>query len=170
MTRMSRGQVRIATETLRVALEHAALLTEEPLASTLRRAAVPLESDAIEPDPRLPRVGSTVERPLRVGHDDLASAMGHPDPAMAVLGSPRIALWFELVSSDVFPIPSGTSTHVGVGILVHHLSTASIGDDVAVRATVASSSGRHIIFACEARVDDRLIATGTHHRVVVDRG
>ena len=55
-----------------------------------------------------PRVAGAghVGRPDRVvGPEDTAAAMGHPDEAVQVLGSPRISLWFELVACELLPEP-----------------------------------------------------------------
>lgn len=159
----------IVADMLRNALEHAASNVADPgLAEALRRAAAELSRAEDAPDPGLPVRGSAVQKVLRVHLDDTASAMGHPDPTVAVLGSPRIALWFELVSSDMLA-STATTTHVGVGILVHHHASAAVGEDVVVRATVTSASGRRITFTCDAVVGDRLVATGIHHRVVLAR-
>ena len=64
--------------------------------------------------------------------------MGHPDDGVQVLGSPRLSLWFELVSCELLPVPSPELTHVGAGILVHHLGRADVGETVTLEATTAS--------------------------------
>lgn len=43
---------------------------------------------------------------------DTASSMGHPDEAVAVLGSPRISPWFEVAASRLLPDRDSNLTHV----------------------------------------------------------
>jgi predicted thioesterase len=161
----------VVAETLRVSLAAAADEASSEVAEALSVAARALEAlsgDAREPHPAMPAVGSSVVSDLVVGTDDTAAAMGHPDPGVNVLGSPRISLWFEIVASGCLPQPTPELTHVGVGILVHHLGQAAIGDRVTVSATVESVSGRRVVFTCSATVRGRLVALGTHHRVLLE--
>ncbi len=165
------SQSAIVTETLRVSLAGAAAEVEvEALASLARAAAALAPAQARDPHPAWPAVGSTVVRDLVVGPDDTAAAMGHPDPDVLVLGSPRLALWFELVSCDLLPPPDAGLTHVGVGVLVHHLGGATVGETVSVECTCASVSGRRAVLTCVARVGERLVALGTHQRALVAPG
>lgn len=102
-----------------------------------------------------------------VAIEDTASSMGHPDPAVAVLGSPRISLWFEIAASRLLPDPGGNLTHVGVGIFVHHLGMARVGDLFEVSAKVEEVDRRRVVFSLEGHVKDRLIALGTHQRIIL---
>ncbi|MGN6129185.1 MAG: thioesterase family protein [Nocardioidaceae bacterium] len=162
------ARVTMMTETLRISLLDAARAADPVRAQALSAAAELLAEHGHDCHPALPPVGTTVVRDLVVEKDDTASSMGHPDPAMAVLGSPRISLWFELVSSEALPHPEDGPTSVGVGILVHHLGKAEVGEKVEVTATVESVSGRRVAFSCTARVGDRLVARGTHQRVLLE--
>jgi predicted thioesterase len=65
------------------------------------------------------------------------------------------------------PSPDSGVQHVGVGILTHHLGRAVQGEEVAVQVRVDDVRGRSIVFACSAYVGDRLVALGTHHRVIL---
>lgn len=121
------------------------------------------------PHPGQPPVGARAEITFVVGVEDLATSMGHPDPTMTVLGSPRIGLWFEVATGQLMPDPAGELRHVGVGILVNHVSRALQGESVTVEVEVDEVSGRSCVFSCLARVDKRLVATGTHHRVLLGR-
>lgn len=163
---LSPGRVTMMTETLRISLLDAARAADPARAQALSAAAELLAEPGHDCHPALPPVGTTVVRDLVVGPDDTAASMGHPDPAMAVLGSPRIGLWFELVASAALPHPDDGPTSVGVGILVHHLGTAEVGETVRVSATVEAVSGRRIAFSCTAGVGERLVARGTHQRVL----
>lgn len=165
------SQSSIVAATLRSALTSAADLAGDT-GDHFVDAAAALQDDrpgAREAHPVLPAIGATYAEELKVGPEDTAAAMGHPDPAVAVLGSPRIALWFEIVSSRLAPVTDPALTQVGAGILVHHLGRAEVGEVVSVSATVASVSGRRVVFSCAAQVADRSIALGTHQRVVVPR-
>ena len=162
------AQSAIVTETLRVSLASAAGDVDEQQLAALARAAAALVPPVVEdPDPAWPAVGATVVRDLEVGPEDTAAAMGHPDAAVQVLGSPRLALWFEIVTCDLLPAPAPELTHVGAGILVHHLGRADVGETVSVECTAASVSGRRAVFTCRATVGDRLVGLGTHHRVLL---
>jgi predicted thioesterase len=86
---------------------------------------------------------------------------------VAVLASPRLGLWFELVCCDLLPVPGEGPTTVGSGILVHHLGRSDVGETVTVEATVSHTSGRHVLFDCVARTGDRVVGVGTHHRVLL---
>jgi predicted thioesterase len=122
------------------------------------------------PHPALPAVGAAIERTQQVTRDDTAVAMGHPDPAATMLGTPRIALWFEIVASGLLPSPTPQVSHVGAGILVHHMAVADIGEEVSVRVRVAAAAGRRVLFSCVATAGERVVALGVHHRVIIERG
>ncbi len=172
LAELTANQTSLVTETLRVALVDAARAADSDGAPALAAAAALLGGgrgrQGREPHPLLPAVGTSISRDLEVGEADTAAAMGHPDPTVAVLGSPRISLWFELVASRALPDPRTGPTSVGVGILVHHLGRAEVGEVVRVTATVESVSGRRVTLGCVAGVGDRLVARGTHHRVLLD--
>ena len=165
------SQSAIVTETLRVALAAAAGdLAGDRLHALARAAAALAPDDVRPPHPAWPAVGTAVEERREVTEDDTAAAMGHPDAAMRVLGSPRLALWFELVSCALLPPPGEGPGHVGAGILVHHLGSAEVGESVTLEATAASVSGRRGVLTCRASVGERLVAIGVHHRVLLADG
>jgi predicted thioesterase len=164
------SQSSLVVETLRVSLAAAAADVDQDLLASLARAAAALApAEQRAPHPAWPALGDSVSRDLVVGPDDTAAAMGHPDIDVQVLGSPRLALWFELVTCDLLPEPTSRLSHVGAGILVHHLGTASLGETVSVECSTASLSGRRAVFTCRATVDDRLVGLGTHHRALLLR-
>ena len=110
------AQSAILTETLRVSLASAAGDVDEQQLASLARAAAALAPPVVDdPHAAWPAVGATVVRDLEVGPEDTAAAMGHPDAAVQVLGSPRLALWFEIVTCDLLPAPAPELTHVGAG-------------------------------------------------------
>ncbi|MEW6470800.1 MAG: hypothetical protein AB1679_00840 [Actinomycetota bacterium] len=116
-----------------------------------------------------PPAGARATTVYVVGENDTAAAMGHPDAAMAVVGSPRLGLWFELATSPLMPAPDSGARHVGVGLVVHHLGSAVVGEEVTVEARVQATTGRAVVFALTATVDGRLVASGVHHRRILDR-
>jgi predicted thioesterase len=164
------SQSSFVLETLRVSLAAAAAdVDQDQLASLARAAAALAPAEQREPHAAWPALGDSVVRGLVVASDDTAAAMGHPDDDVQVLGSPRLALWFELVTCELLPAPTAELSHVGAGILVHHLGAASLGETVTVECSTASVSGRRAVFTCRATVGDRLVALGTHHRALLVR-
>jgi predicted thioesterase len=159
------GPSRIVADTLRHAVRHAATLTGDP--ALVAAAAAMGEFAGKEPDPALPAVGSRTTRDLVVAASDTAAALGHPDEDVTVLASPRLGLWFEIVSCDLLPAPGEGPTSVGCGILVHHLGRSDVGETVTVETTVAHTAGRHVVFDCLARSGDRVVGVGTHHRALL---
>jgi predicted thioesterase len=171
---MGERQAELVAEALATALRNAASSAPGGAAAgALEEAAATVSAsrtDRRPADAALPEVGSTVTRTMPVTDRDTASAMGHPDPAMGVLGSPTLSLWFELVSSALLPVPAPELTHVGSGILVHHLAPARVGEQVSVVATTAATVGRRVNFTCTAYVGRRLVAIGAHQRVLRPSG
>jgi predicted thioesterase len=121
---------------------------------------------ALAPHTTAPEVGSRSVTTYVVRLEDTAAAMGHPDPSMAVLGSPRIGLWFEIATSPLMPGTGQGVQHVGVGLVVHHLQPARIDEEVRVGVEVTKVTGRSVRFSCDAWCGERLIATGAHHRII----
>ena len=168
--RLTDGQGDIVTESLRVALVAAARHAPPDRSRALAAAAAQLApgDGVVAPHPVWPDLGTTVTRELEVTEEDTAAAMGHPDPSVRVLGSPRISLWCELVSEEALPAPSADLTHVGAGILVHHLGGAEVGERLSLDVRLESVSGRRGVFSCVLTSGQRLVALATHHRVVVE--
>lgn len=135
-------------------------------ARSARGPSAPERPAPSEPSPWAPAVGTVSSLSFVVGEEDTAGARGHPDPEVKVLASPQLAAWFEITSSAAMPVPPPGVRHLGVGILVHHLTGAVPGEEVVVRATVTAVEGRQVLLDCEATVGQRLIAFGTHHRVL----
>jgi predicted thioesterase len=149
---------------------------EEVVRHTLAEAARSLEQRAgaaagsseraPRPVPWTPEVGAVSSLSFLVAPEDTAAAQGHPDPEVLVLASPQLAAWFEIVASAAMPVPPPGVRHLGVGILVHHVGAAHPGEEVVVRTTVTAVEGRRVLVDCEATVGERLVAFGTHHRVL----
>ncbi|MGH9041471.1 MAG: thioesterase family protein [Acidimicrobiia bacterium] len=132
-----------------------------------RATGIPARPSApAAPAPWTPEVGTTAERVFPVGEEHTAAAQGHPDPEVQVLASPQLAAWFEIAASGAMPVPPPGVRHLGVGILVHHVGGARPGEEVVVRTTISAVEGRRVLIDCEATVGERLVAFGTHHRVL----
>lgn len=116
--------------------------------------------------PAAPPVGAESAMAFTVRVEGTAAAMGHPDGSMDVLGSPQIALWFELATNSLMPAAENGVRHVGVGILVHHTGRADLGEQVVVHTRVEEVLGRTVLFSFRAEVGDRVVALGTHQRVI----
>jgi predicted thioesterase len=120
------------------------------------------------PHPAAPAIGASSASVFRVTDADTAAAMGHPDPGVDVLGTPRLALWFEVATSPLMPEPATGLRHVGVGLVVHHIGAARVGEDVAVDVRVLDVSGRAVVFSVTAMAGDRAVGRGVHHRRILD--
>lgn len=171
---MKENEAQLVLGTLRVALGDAARAASGTGAGDLLdKAAGVLGAgfDAVGSESFIPglQAGSSCSERFRVKKADTAAEMGHPDPSVDVLGSPRIALWFEITASCLLPEPDGEMTHVGTGILVHHLAAAAPGEEVTVKARLEEVEGRRVAFSLEARVGDRLVALGAHQRIVLSK-
>jgi predicted thioesterase len=166
----------IVATTLRAALQEASLHCppDAAMAPTLVAAARALGACSATASgdgpthPDAPTTGQKATMEITVSDSDTAAGMGHPDAGVDVLGSPRIALWFELSTVPLMPPPGGASRHVGTGLVVHHLGAARVGQTVTVEAVVMEVMGPTVVFACQAITGDRVIATGVHQRIILD--
>jgi predicted thioesterase len=99
---------------------------------------------------------------------DTAIALGSGD--VAVLGTPRVvALCEEAAVTALAGLLPGGATTVGTNISIDHTAASSVGATVIARATVLSVQGKKILFDVELTEGDKVAATGTHARVIVDR-
>src|SRR5581483_11835693 len=53
-----------------------------------------------------PAIGAVSSALFPVTDADTAAAMGHPDPGVRVLATPRLGLWFEVATSPLMPEPA----------------------------------------------------------------
>jgi len=120
------------------------------------------------PHAAAPAIGAVSSALFPVTDADTAAAMGHPDPGVRVLATPRLGLWFEVATSPLMPEPATGLRHVGVGLVVHHLGRADVGEEVTVAARVLDVSGRAVIFSLTATAGERPVGRGVHHRRILD--
>lgn len=99
---------------------------------------------------------------------DTAIALGSGD--VAVLATPRVVALSEeaAVAALAGSLPEGATT-VGTNITLDHLAATGVGFSVTATATVTSVEGKQVSFSVEVRENDKLVARGTHTRLVVDR-
>ncbi|MEL7529692.1 MAG: hypothetical protein AAFN10_00210 [Bacteroidota bacterium] len=58
---------------------------------------------------------------------------------------------------------------IGTQITIEHIGPAVLGDEVEIRATFLGLSGRAVDCSFEARVAERLIATGTTGQKIIEK-
>ncbi|HXQ40935.1 MAG TPA: DsbA family protein [Candidatus Udaeobacter sp.] len=99
-----------------------------------------------------------------------AAAVGNV--GVAVVATPALILYLEQASArglEGFLEPGEAS--VGTVVDVEHLVAAVPGRPVVAEARVAGVDGRRVVFAVEARQDEKLIMRGRHERraILLDR-
>lgn len=99
---------------------------------------------------------------------DTAEAVGTGD--LPVLSTSRLLAWAEEATcAAINPELSGEATSVGSRIELQHLAPSPVGEVVTVTATVQHVDGRLVRFdVIAAHGDERVVASGTVTRVVVD--
>ena len=114
------------------------------------------------------QIGSTGSGALTVGAADTAIALGSGD--VPVLATPRlVALLEEAAVAAIAGDLDDGETSVGTRVAIDHLAASFVGASVTANAEVVDVTGRSVSFRLAAREGDRVVATGDHTRVVVDR-
>ena len=114
------------------------------------------------------QIGAIGSAALTVGDADTAIALGSGD--VPVLATPRlIALLEEAAVASLADGLGDGETSVGTRIAIDHLAASFVGASVIASAEVVGTAGRSIAFRLTAHEGDRVVATGDHTRVVVDR-
>jgi len=103
-----------------------------------------------------------------VTDSDTAIALGSGD--VAVLATPRVIAWLEAAAVEALQahIEDG-QTSVGVLISIEHRAASPVGADISCSAAVSGVDGRTVEFELQATDGGRIVANGTHRRVIVDR-
>jgi fluoroacetyl-CoA thioesterase len=114
------------------------------------------------------RVGLQSSATHQVTEADTAAVLGSGD--LPVLGTPRLLAWAEAATCDAIePELSESATSVGSRIELRHLTPSPVGELVTVTATVQHVDGKLVRFdVVAAHGDERIVASGTITRVVVD--
>ncbi len=114
-------------------------------------------------------VGRTATVQHTVTAHDTALALASGD--LEVLGTPRLLAWLEAATcAAVDRLLDPTSTSVGTRVDLEHLAASGVGGKVTTTAVLAHVDGRLLRFTVSAHDgQDRLLATGSITRVVVDR-
>lgn len=114
-------------------------------------------------------VGMTATIEFTADAATTAIALGSGD--VPVLGTPKVVALVE--EASVAAIAAGLddgATSVGTAVAIDHRAPTAVGSRVAASATVEAVSGRIVTFAVAVTEGDRSVASGTHSRVIVDRG
>lgn len=104
---------------------------------------------------------------ITVEQEDTAERVGSGE--VPVLATPRLLALAEAATvravADLLP-PGQTS--VGTRVELEHRAASPVGSRVEFTAELTEVDGRRLVFSFTARDGDRLLATGTIERVVVD--
>lgn len=114
------------------------------------------------------RVGLHASETYRVTGADTAESIGSGD--LPVLGTPRLLAWAEAATcAAIDPELTEGTTSVGSRIDLQHLAPSPVGELVTVTATVQHVDGKLVRFdVVAAHGDERIVASGTITRIVVD--
>lgn len=102
-----------------------------------------------------------------VGGADTAVAMGSGD--VPVLATPRVIAWMETAAVAALHELPDHVTSVGIHISVDHSAPTLEGVTVRAQAEVRAMDGKRIEFDVRAFDGEKVIAGGTHTRMLVDR-
>ncbi len=103
-----------------------------------------------------------------VGAADTALAMGSGD--VPVLATPRVlALAEQATVAAVADALADGQTSVGTRVDLEHVVASPVGATVVVEALLTDVDGSRLRFVVTVRDGDRVAATGTVQRAVVDR-
>jgi predicted thioesterase len=111
-------------------------------------------------------IGATGTHLSTVSIEDTAIQMGSGD--VPVLATPRVVAWMEAAAVASLDLPAD-ATSVGMHISVDHSAPTLVGASVRAVAEVRAVEGPRIEFDVRAYDGERVVAGGTHTRVVVDR-
>ncbi len=113
-------------------------------------------------------LGTSATISFTVDGSATAIALGSGD--LPVLGTPKVvALVEEAAIAAIAGRLADKDTTVGSHIAVDHLAPTLLGSEVAATSTVFAIAGPKIEFKATVTEDGKLVAQGTHTRVVVDR-
>jgi fluoroacetyl-CoA thioesterase len=112
--------------------------------------------------------GLTGRLTTTVAAGDTAEAVGSGD--VPVLATPRVVALVEAASVAALEgALEGGQTSVGTRIALGHDEASAVGAELTVRAELVNVDGRRLTFYVAVYEGDRIVASGEHTRVVVDR-
>jgi fluoroacetyl-CoA thioesterase len=113
-------------------------------------------------------VGLTAQVAHTTDGSSTAVAMGSGD--VAVLATPKVVALVEEAAVAALASALGQGeTSVGTAIDLEHLAPTPLGGSVTAMATVSWVDVRRIGFDVVVRDDAKVVARGSHTRVIVDR-
>ena len=112
-------------------------------------------------------VGDTGTSIAVVTKADTAVEMGSGD--VPVLATPRVIAWMEAAAVAALRVLPDHLTSVGIHISVDHSAPTLEGARVRTQAEVKALDGQRIEFDVRAFDGEKVIAGGTHTRVILDR-
>lgn len=112
--------------------------------------------------------GAAAEVELVVGEAD--TAIAHQSGDVAVLATPRVlALVEQAAVAALGDQLTEANTSVGVHAELHHTKATAVGGTVVASAAITAENGRTIDFEVVVTERGKVVASGTHRRVIVDR-
>jgi fluoroacetyl-CoA thioesterase len=112
-------------------------------------------------------VGATADITFVVDESATAVALGSGD--LLVLGTPKVvALCEEAAVAAIDGSIDAGATTVGTSISLDHLAPTALGGSVIASATLVVVDRRRLEFNVSASEGDRIVARGTHTRIIVD--
>ena len=113
-------------------------------------------------------VGATADITFVVDESATAVALGSGD--LLVLGTPKVvALCEEAAVAAIGGSIDAGATTVGTRISLDHLAPTALGGSVVASATLVAVDRRRLEFDVSVSEGDRIVARGTHTRLIVDR-
>ncbi|HBS88741.1 MAG: hypothetical protein A2W91_19045 [Bacteroidetes bacterium GWF2_38_335] len=102
-----------------------------------------------------------------VGNSHTASFLG--SGTLEVLATPALIAFLENTAMECVQnsLPKGFTT-VGTYIEMNHLKATALGKEVNTEAVLQSFEGKRLVFGIVAYCGDDLIASGIHHRFIVN--
>ena len=80
-----------------------------------------------------------------------------------------VALMEQAAMEAVMPILPEGATTVGCMIESTHLAPSAIGSEVTATAVLESVEGKKLLFKVEVKEGEKLLGSGKHVRIIVDR-
>ena len=116
----------------------------------------------------LPQVGEQRQYLIQVQPSDTATfASGQVHPVYATFAVARDAEW--VCRLFVLEMKEEAEEGIGTFVTVEHRGPALIGQTVDFTATIESITGNHIICTYEARVGERLVASGRQGQKILKK-